>query len=115
MPCKHPLTIAGIYPSSFRNIKGFSSLRVIMNSNAAFRTSSFSSSASSSLLPSSSESTCGNENEKCGVGKGRAMVWVGPGSWVCGGEYAAREENEEGRWVLGEEVGMTCAERRKAT
>ena len=75
---RHPRTIALTQPSVRRTMAGLASLRLIMNSSAALRTSSASS-------PSSSSSTgppfgVGGNVKLCVPGKGLVTVGVGPES-----------------------------------
>ena len=98
MPSKQLLTIAAVQPSTFFTIPGFASLRLIMNSNAAFRTSSFSSSipTSSPLLDEEEDGSRGNVNDWVVV-NGFATVGVGPGSEL-GSISAGRNWRRGRRW-----------------
>lgn len=116
IPPKHPLTTTCTHPSVLLTIPGFASLRLIINSSAAFLTSSASRSCASS-------SPCGErcEEEETGgkvkeegegegeeeeEGKGRATVGVGPGS-ALGRMRFGSQRRRAGRWGakrVGEEV-----------
>lgn len=96
MPSRHPLIMTEIHPSTRFTIDGLLSLKLTINSRAAFRTSSPSSSLGSSFAFPASAGGKSNENAPS-VGYGFEMVGVGPGS-ADGSKRDGTNESSAGRW-----------------
>ena len=100
MPSRQPRTIAATQPDTLRTMLGRASLKLTMNSRAAFRTFSFSTYDESSTEPFLSGGDAeegGKANEPCGVGNGFATVGVGPQSTL-GSMRAGRKDRSALRW-----------------